>query len=407
MTAAPGSTRRRRWSFVVTALLLGLVCSAGLVELVFRLAWTPPLPEFQQAGMYVATADGDIALQPGYRGTLDITLGAGSGKRVTAVAVNGIGLRGDDLPPKAAGERRLLVLGDSMVFGYGVEVGEALPARLQSALAEAGPQVTVGNGGIPGYGTKHAVAHMARLEGSFGADAFVLCGCLGNDALDDLGQARTVYGGLQFSGAMARLLQSSLRMRLAIRSRAALWLETWIYTHHPTASPLLQLAPTDDELLATRGVPGDPPVHGKAFAGLFLDVVDDQRRWDPGAPPIVPRVLENLRAAMARAKEIAGDRPLVYVLLPTCYQVVEPMRAEKLRELGFAVGEFRRGLAQQRWLDAVRSLGIRAYDATPILASAPVDAQPTLFVEDACHLSLAGNERLAQWLAAELAPLLK
>ncbi len=397
--AAASPRRRRRWSFVLVALLLGLVLAAGLAEAAFRVFWTLPsgFAEFEQAGMYVATPDRDPALQPGYRGTLRI----GDTGVVTQVAINALGLRGAEIGAARAGERRVLMVGDSLVFGYGVEAEQALPACLQRELRQRGVDATVGNGGVPSYGSRHAVARMARLDGPFAAGAFVVCGFLGNDAIDDANPDRTVYAGLLLQGPMARLVGSSWRTRLALRSRAALWLETWIFTNRREWSPLAQLAPDPADLARMAGMPQG----GQEHAGLFLDVVDANRSWAPGAPPVIPRVLAALRESLQRAKDTAGDRPLWFVILPTVWQVDADRRRTRLGELGFAPDEFRPGLAQERWATVAREVGVAVLDATPILAAEPDAAG--LFLADGGHLSPRGNEAVGRWLAGEIGPALR
>ena len=390
----PARRRRRHPAVLLTLLLLGLVAAALLLELAFRLLWEPPpaFRDLQQAGMYVATADRDVALQPGYRGTLRVDVD-------TTVAIDALGMRDREFAPKAAGERRLLVLGDSMVWGYGVDVEQALPAQLQRALAARGEPWTVGNGGVPGYGSKHVSQHQARLDEPFGAEAFVVCGCLGNDPLDDLAPERTVYAGLMVQGTFARLVHASWRARLAYRSRAALWLESWLIAQKPEWSVLALVPPDPEEAAARRGLP-----LGREFAGLFLDAADDLVTWEPGTGPVLPRLLDRLRTSLRTMQVRAGLRPLVFVVLPTSWQVQEQKRQDKLRELGFAVVDFPRGKAQQRWLAVASELGIPAYDATPVLAG---DEDPaSLFVSDGGHFSARGHAVVAAWLAERTAELL-
>ncbi len=379
--------------------MLGFVAALLLVELGFRLFWRmpPQFAEFDNQGLYRATDDGDIALQPGYSGTLQI-----GADRLTHVRINSLGLRGDEPGPRQPDQRRVLWVGDSLVFGYGVEADEALPARAEAALRAAGIAAVCGNGGVPSYGSKHAAAQLARLDVPFGADAFVLCSFLGNDAADDLGPQRTVYAGIMLQDAMARLVHTSWRTRLALRSRAALWVEAWILANRPAWSPLAAAPPPppdEQDDLATL------PPEAQRHAGLFLDAVDAQRSFAPGAAPAIPRVLAKVRAALERARQMAGDRPLVYVVLPTSWQVIEAKRVARLQEMGLAPAEFRRGLAQERFVGVARELGIRAYDATPILAAAP--APEALFLADGGHLSLRGNVVVGEWLAGELAALLR
>ena len=383
---------------MLTALLLGLVVAAIAVELAFRSFWQPPVwfTELQLAGMYGATPDGDIALQPGYRGTLQ----AGDAAPTT-VSINSLGMRGAELGAKVPTERRVLVAGDSLVFGYGVEAQEALPERLAAALRAGGLEVTVGNAGVPGYGCSHVASHLARLDPRFQADVFVFCGFLGNDAMDEVSPQRTVYAGLMLSGPMARLVHSSWRARLAMRSRAALWLEAWILTNWPSQSPLTQLPPDPEQEKRSAGMPPEAQQH----AGLFLDVIDETKTWAAGTPPVVPRIAGYVRTALQRALEVAGKRPLVFVVLPTLWQVDEQKRVAELQRLGFAPAEFERGRAQSRWLAVAKELGIPAFDATPVLAAEPDPEQ--LYFADGGHLSVRGNEVVAKWLATELAPLLK
>src|SRR5262249_3023556 len=67
-------------------------------------------------------------------------------------AINGQGLRDDGpLGPKASGERRLLILGDSVTFGAMVRTNEAYPQRLEQALLRDGQTYRVLNAGVTSY----------------------------------------------------------------------------------------------------------------------------------------------------------------------------------------------------------------------------------------------------------------
>jgi lysophospholipase L1-like esterase len=70
------------------------------------------------------------------------------------VHTNALGLRGADVAPaKPRGTFRILVLGDSFAFGFGVEDGEAFPAVLERVLPPpAGyERVEVWNAGVAGW----------------------------------------------------------------------------------------------------------------------------------------------------------------------------------------------------------------------------------------------------------------
>lgn len=56
---------------------------------------------------------------------------------------------GKDVPPKAA-QKTVMVFGDSLVAGYGLQPEQAFPARLQAALEKKGENVKVVNAGVSG-----------------------------------------------------------------------------------------------------------------------------------------------------------------------------------------------------------------------------------------------------------------
>jgi len=376
------------------ALALLSLCVAWIAgEAAARWCWTPP-PWFQAlgpAGLCVTAADGDVVLKPGFRG-------APSGDGDTAIAVNSLGMRGPEPGPKAAGDRRLLVLGDEVVLGAGVGWEQTFVARLSGLLSTETTPCLAGNGGVPGHGSTHAAAHMARLAAPFSADAFVVCGSLGDDALDDAAPERVVHAGLLLQGPWARLVRSSLRARLLCRSRAALWLECALPAADAAAELPARLLDPDAAGEASIAFPSP-----RLADGLFLDAVDEGAAWDAGAPPRIPRSLATLRGALERMRGQADGRPLVFVVVPTLWQVVEELRVARLRERGTDPATTARGLAQRRWLDTAKSAGVQALDATPILAAALDPA--AMFLADGRHFAAAGHEAVTAWLAQELARL--
>ena len=102
---------------------------------------------------------------------------AGQGGRYT-VAINGQGLRGPERPfAKPAGTVRIVLLGDSTAWGWGVEDGEAF-ARL--AEAELGPGVEICNLAVPGYSTDQELLILER-EGVRHEPDLVLLALVHND----------------------------------------------------------------------------------------------------------------------------------------------------------------------------------------------------------------------------------
>jgi len=77
--------------------------------------------------------------------------------------VNELGLRGGPEPiQKPVGTRRILVLGDSYAFGFGVNEREAVGVQLQANLRKDHSDVTVLNMAVPGYQTGQQLALLER-----------------------------------------------------------------------------------------------------------------------------------------------------------------------------------------------------------------------------------------------------
>ncbi len=67
----------------------------------------------------------------------------------TWVAINAKGLRGKEYPYERSEKPRVLVLGDSFVWGYGVQEKDRFTERLEARL---NGEIEVINAGVPGYG---------------------------------------------------------------------------------------------------------------------------------------------------------------------------------------------------------------------------------------------------------------
>lgn len=382
MSPTDASPRRRLHPALrLCAAQVVLVVLVLLGELVARALTVPPaaLSRLGAPELWVATADGDIALRPCWTGSSD-----GGGADEVPVTTNVLGMRDREFAAKAAGERRLLLLGDEVVFGAGVPAEQALPARLQQALADRGEAWTVGNGGVPRYGSRHAALQFARLDAAFAADAVVWCGNLGDDTCDDLEPERTVYAGWLLRGPQVAAVQASWWARLGCRSALARWIDG-AWADEPLWAPLPEALPELGE---------------RTFAGLFLDVGDGDPSWQ-GRPPRRGRWLEPLRASLRTMRERADRRPLWFVVVPTRWQLGEGERQAALRRLGFRPLDCPRGAGQQRWLAVAAELGVAAVDATPALAAEPDPA--ALFAADGLQLSALGHAALARWLAGALA----
>ena len=96
----------------------------------------------------------------------------------TTIAINSFGLRGPEwTPSKPAGIRRIMALGDSSVYGFGVKDDEVFTARLDEGLGE---QVQVINSAVPGYSTYQTINLLQIRSLSLQPD-LLLVGCIWSD----------------------------------------------------------------------------------------------------------------------------------------------------------------------------------------------------------------------------------
>lgn len=128
---------------------------------------------FPHLNIYEPDARFGVRLRPGATERV-----AFSGNPVTSVRINRDGFRGAELPPPGEGET--IVLGDSQVFGLGVEEGETFSARLEGRLA--GGRVV--NAGVPTYGPVEYQLLLEELAAKRRPKAVVLVINLANDLFE-------------------------------------------------------------------------------------------------------------------------------------------------------------------------------------------------------------------------------
>lgn len=104
--------------------------------------------------LFVATDEPDL----GYR----LRPGIDAEARGVHVVTNSLGLRGPEVPrTPASGTERVLVMGDSVAFGFRLEQGETFPVLLEQELEQRdGGSWEVLNGGVEGYNTVNELAYL-------------------------------------------------------------------------------------------------------------------------------------------------------------------------------------------------------------------------------------------------------
>ncbi|MCA9752449.1 MAG: hypothetical protein KC591_09675 [Gemmatimonadetes bacterium] len=171
---------------VVGVLIVMLPVAEGIVRLLApqTLPSQDYIRSFVLKDMYVADDRAGYRLAPDFTGRID------RGGHVTEFHTNELGLRDDPLGPKT--RPRILALGDSFTFGWGVAQGEEWVSVLEEELASRGIEAETINGGVNGYGTESAVARFEEIVDAVNPD-LVLLGFFANDFTDNLLGARGIY----------------------------------------------------------------------------------------------------------------------------------------------------------------------------------------------------------------------
>jgi lysophospholipase L1-like esterase len=96
--------------------------------------------------------------------------------------INRLGYRGREVAwARMPGRPRIVMLGDSITFGYGVRDGETFSAVMETL----DPRLEVVNLGVQGYGTDQELLKLEREGFAYAPDVVVLNVCLANDLLDN------------------------------------------------------------------------------------------------------------------------------------------------------------------------------------------------------------------------------
>jgi hypothetical protein len=180
----PGPTHlidMKAWRKNLSLAGLSLALSLGAVELLLAWLWPQPTMKriLQQAPQIYANSS-----------ILPYSLLANSSGRLikpefdTQIHINTDGYRGAELQARSDDRLRILAIGDSFTFGYGVEDAETYPARLQHHLYASGgdKQFEVINAGsAAGYYPDTYYLYLKEVGLQLKPDLIILGFFIGND----------------------------------------------------------------------------------------------------------------------------------------------------------------------------------------------------------------------------------
>jgi len=181
-TRRPSPSLKARLVLVLVGIMLPLV----LAEVGLRLAGGILPGDYQTVSFAEAHPEFGRRNRPGagWKKTSEYT---------SWIEVNSKGLRGAEIDySKPAGERRILVVGDSFTFAEQVNQNETFTQRLEDRLNAEGGQYRVLNAGSNGWATANEVVYLAKEGVRFKPDVVIVALYLGNDVSDNYRRVATV-----------------------------------------------------------------------------------------------------------------------------------------------------------------------------------------------------------------------
>lgn len=304
----------RRWLAGIIATLIGCVIAALAAEGIARVFFDEPLqPRF--------------VVDPGYGvrwNQAGVETRHYSPKEYDVrVTTNSVGMRGprEYAEKRTPGMRRIILLGDSFTFGYGVEDGEVVSAALENALNAATPAspAEVLNMGVSGFGQAEELVTWQARGRLYRPDAVVIFyfdNDIGNNAVAQL-------FGLQADGSMVRTgreyLPGARLQQLLYTIPPARWLfehsRAWNFIRN-RLSEVVQNA-----LLRNQGL--------KTFGDATPAGVD---------------LTKALLAELCREIQADGARPIIFVIPPQDMQSNFPLTADEVAALGASLVDGRQFL---------------------------------------------------------------
>ena len=285
----------------------------------------------------------------------------------TRISINAQGVRDDqDIGPKPANERRIVVLGDSLVLSVQVDEAQTFCALLEQRLNQRGGAIhyRVINAGVQGFGPVEELLFFREVAQAFHPDLVIETIFVGNDAEDAAASASRLRGQAAGTGAIPSPEVSALR-RLV---RGSMVLQTL----------RLRVVSVTDRVNGWLSPP-EPPLQTYAA--------------HPAA-----RIAEGLRVSTDCVRQIAaeagaeGARTMV-MLVPARFQV-DDADYDRLKDIvSGSGGKLVRDAGTDRFKQALSVLPLPLLDVLPpLLASLPGPAE---YFQQTVHLTPRGHQIVA------------
>jgi hypothetical protein len=288
------------------------------------------------------------------------------------IAINAQGVR-DEQPigPKPANERRVVVLGDSIVLAVQVDQRDTFCEKLENRLnaRNNGNRYRVINAGVQGYGPIEEALFFENVVSNFDPDLVLVTTFVANDAVEAVDRAWRLEGTR--SRAVQAQAEAERRLRRVVRR-----------------SMVLQIVNQRAGSVMERLRPARQP--------------SPDRRLLSYATPLRNDIAEGFAAASRAVGRIAADASArkaktALVLMPARFQIDEAdfgrIRGDVTR-FGFTIDA---DGASHRFAEAYRPLGVPVLD---LLTSFRATRDPlSIFFQRTAHLTPTGHAVTADALA--------
>lgn len=369
--------------------VLSLACFLAVAEIVVRLAhfemWLPGEEE-PEGIMHRRSADPLLVydLRPGAR----VSFPREGGRDRIVLEVNALGFRdrADLTIAKPPGRRRVVLVGDSIAFGLGVELEQTLAKRLEAGLGGRAVVECVPVA-VSGYDALQSVHHLRSRGLALQPDLVVFVYNL-TDAMDFSGELGQFFEALAHSDPMPG---DALRRSLFGGSQLGRWIYWRLSRRRSPDVSKVRVVEREmedarrayvDAVLARH--PGEPEVSPVAGA-VRRSTPPLPAPWhDIEAGYLDPRTDRRRRAALLDLKDLGTESgiPVVVAFIPAFVD----RRPYPFAEL------------ERLLLEDTRRLGLPAISLTSVLDGPP----PTELSYDSLHPTAKGHARLAERLARAL-----
>ena len=342
--------------------LLIVVAQFSVFEMALR-TWgsSEAAPSFQ--GLFQPDPEIGYRLKPGARTRFSTE------EFDTEIRINSAGVRDDEeIGQKAPNERRILILGDSLVLSVQVPVRQTFGELLEQRLNQEGGPVhyRVVNGGVQGFGPVQELFLMRALLPVIRPDVIIETIFVGND-IEDAAAAEALLDGQVHPVTVVMRDAIVTRLRRVVRRSMVL-----------QVLRLRVLAAT--ERFTPSAGPPEPPLQSYAARPA--------PRIARGLA-VIHRVVDEIK----QEGQAAGARTVV-MLMPARFQVNDTDYGNLSRAVSQAGGVLLRDAASERIADTLRDIAVPRFDALPPLRAAGSD----VFFLQTVHLTPRGHEVVANGL---------